>query len=69
MAWLIRILLLEIKQKRKVHTQWKQVQVLWEEYRDAAHCHGEKTFAAKAQVGLEVAKNVGDNKKEFFQIY
>lgn len=40
-----------------------------EEYRDAAHQYGEKNLCSQSSVGLEVDRNVGDDKKEFFQIY
>ncbi|KAJ7412607.1 hypothetical protein BTVI_45938 [Pitangus sulphuratus] len=55
----------EIWQKKKLYAQWKQGQVTWEEYRDAAcHCR-EKIHAAKAELELKLGRNVGDNKKSF----
>ena len=35
-AWLSQDLLVKLKGKKEMHRQWKQGQVSWEEYRDAA---------------------------------
>lgn len=47
----------------------KQGQVTWDECRDAACRCTEKIHAAKVQLELKWARNVGDNKKRLFQIY
>lgn len=66
LPWLNRDPLLEIRQKRKVYAQWKQGQVTWKKYRDAAcHCR-EKNRASKAQLELKLARTLADIKKEFF---
>lgn len=40
--WLNKDLLLEIQKKWEVYAQWKQGQVMWEDYKNAAHHCGEK---------------------------
>ena len=47
LAWMIRDLTPELKQKRKVYGHWKQGQAPWEDYRDAVHQCREKIRAAK----------------------
>lgn len=52
--------------KRKVYAQWKQGQVAWEEYRDAAcHCK-EKSYAAETQLELMLPEMWGAIKKRVF---
>ncbi|KAJ7413813.1 hypothetical protein WISP_88137 [Willisornis vidua] len=58
---------LEKRQKRKVYAQWKQGQVTWEEYRDAACHYREKIRMAKAQLELKLDRNVGTLKRVFFK--
>lgn len=65
MAWLSRDLLQELRWKKKVHGCWKQGQVTWKDYRDAALLCRERMQAAKAQLELKLSSRVGDNKKVF----
>lgn len=52
--------------KKKVYAQWKQGQVEWEEYRDAAcHCT-EKMYAAETQLELMLPEMWGAIKKRVF---
>jgi len=45
--------------------QWKQGQVSWEEYRDAAQLCRDEVRKAKAQLELNLARNTKNNKKGF----
>lgn len=63
---------MEIQQKWKVCAQWKQGQVTWEEYRNAAYEYGDKICADKTQVELKlqlretvkrVLKNINGNRQ------
>lgn len=55
--------LLELTQKKKVFVQWEPGQVMWEEYKVAAHRCKEKILADKVQLELYMANTVWDNKK------
>ena len=64
-AWLNWDLLVKIK--KKMHRQWKQDQVNWEEYRDAAGLCRDRTSKAKAQLELDLAKGARKNKNSFYR--
>jgi len=50
-----------------MHKQWKQAQVSWEEYRDAAQlCRG-GVRKAKVQMRLNLARDAKDSKKGFYR--
>jgi len=49
-----------------MHRQWKQGQVSWEEYRDAALCRDE-VRRAKEQLELNLARDAKNNKKGFYR--
>ncbi|KFQ50610.1 hypothetical protein N334_03009, partial [Pelecanus crispus] len=66
-AWLSRDLLVKLKSKRELHRQWKQGQVSWEEYREAAWWCREGVRKAKAQLELNLARDVKNNKKGFYR--
>ncbi|KFQ75511.1 hypothetical protein N337_12410, partial [Phoenicopterus ruber ruber] len=61
-AWLSRDLLVKIKGKREMHRQWKQGQVSWEEYRDAAQLCRDGVRKAKAWLALNLARDAKNNK-------
>ena len=46
---------------------WKQVQVTWEEYRDTVRACRDLVRKAKAQLELNVVRDVKENKKSFFK--
>ncbi|KFQ53018.1 hypothetical protein N334_04373, partial [Pelecanus crispus] len=66
-AWLSRDLLVKLKIKRELHRQWKQGQVSWEEYREAARLCREGVRKAKAQLELILARDAKNNKKGFYR--
>jgi len=59
-------LLGEIRWKRKVHGMWKEGQTTWEEYRNVVRACRDATRKAKAHLELNLARDVKDNKKGFF---
>ena len=48
-------LMVKLQSKRKMHRLWKQGQVMWEEYRDAAGLCRDGVRRAKAQLELDLA--------------
>ncbi|KAK4829023.1 hypothetical protein QYF61_001798 [Mycteria americana] len=66
-AWLIRDMLVKLKSKRELHRQWKQGQVTWEEYRDAARLCRDGVRKPKVQLELDVARDAKNNKKGFYR--
>ena len=54
--------MVKLKGRRELH---KQGQVSWEEYRDAARLCRDEVRRAKAQLELNLARNVKNNKKGF----
>lgn len=64
---MIRDLLLELKQEKKVYGQWKQKPGDMGGIQRCC-CHSrEKINVSKAQLGLMQARNTGDNKKSFIK--
>ena len=53
-AWLNQNLLVKLKCKKKIHRQWKQGQVLWKEYKEAARLCRDGVRKATAQPELNL---------------
>jgi len=53
--------------KKEMHRQWKQGQVSWEEYRDAAWLCRVDTGKATVQLGLNLARDAKNNMKGFYR--
>ena len=66
-AWLSKDLQLTLREKREMYRKWKQGSVTWEEYRDVVHMCRNKIRKTKAQIGLNLARDVKDNKKGFYR--
>ncbi|KFQ57969.1 hypothetical protein N334_08085, partial [Pelecanus crispus] len=66
-AWLSQDLLVKLKSKRGLHRQWKQGQVSWEEYREAARLCREEVRKAKVRMELNLARDIKDNKEGFYR--
>ena len=64
-AWLRQGMLIKLRKKRELHRQWKQGQVTWEEYRDAARLCRDEARRAKAWMELNLARDDKNNKKGF----
>ncbi|KFQ65375.1 hypothetical protein N334_04245, partial [Pelecanus crispus] len=67
LAWMSPDLLDKLKGKKEMHRQWKQGQVSWEEYRDAAWLCRDGVRKAKAQLELNLARDAKNNKKGFYR--
>ncbi|GAB0186222.1 mitochondrial enolase superfamily member 1 [Grus japonensis] len=65
-TWLSRDLLVKLKGKKEIHRHWKQGQVSWEEYRDAARLCRDGVRKAKAQLDLNLARDAKSNERGFY---
>jgi len=63
LAWLNKDLQLKMRDKRETYRKQKQGCVIWEEYKDIV-C-GDTIRKTKAQVELNLARDVKNNKKAF----
>jgi len=50
-----------------MYRKWKQGCVAWEEYRDVVHMCRDRVRKAKAQIELNLVRDVKNNKKEFYK--
>ncbi|KAK4820687.1 hypothetical protein QYF61_003607 [Mycteria americana] len=66
-AWLNRELWLELRKKRRVYNLWKKGRATQEDYKGVARLCREKIRRAKAELELNLAAAVKDNKKHFFK--
>ncbi|KAK4827354.1 hypothetical protein QYF61_017279 [Mycteria americana] len=66
-AWLTRQLWLELRKKRRVYDLWKKGRATQEDYKGVARLCREKIRRAKAELELNLAAAVKDNKKYFFK--
>ncbi|GAB0210066.1 hypothetical protein GRJ2_003472400 [Grus japonensis] len=62
LSWLNRELCLELRKKRRVYGLWKKGQATQEDYKDVMRLCREKIRKAKAQLELNLATAVKDNK-------
>ena len=66
-ARLNRELWLELRKKRRVYDLWKKGQATQEDYKDVVRLCREKVRRAKAQLVLNLATAVKNNKKGFYK--
>ncbi|KFP48026.1 hypothetical protein N323_07381, partial [Cathartes aura] len=66
-AWLSIDLLVKLKGRKEMRRQWKQGQIPWEEYRDAAWLCRDGVRKAKEQLDLNLARDAKNNKKGFYR--
>ncbi|PKU49447.1 nedd4-binding protein 2-like 2 [Limosa lapponica baueri] len=66
LAWLSWDLLVKLKGEKEMHRQWKQGQISWEEYRDAAWLCRDGVRKDKSQLDLNLAR-VTKNEKGFYR--
>ncbi|KFR01231.1 hypothetical protein N306_09969, partial [Opisthocomus hoazin] len=66
-AWLRQDLLVKLRKKRELHRKWKQGLASGEEYREAARLCRDGVRKAKAQLELNLARDVKNNKKGFYR--
>ncbi|KAK4810280.1 LOW QUALITY PROTEIN: hypothetical protein QYF61_015310, partial [Mycteria americana] len=67
LAWLNRELWLELRKKRRVYNLWKKGQAGQEDYEGVARLCREKIRSTKAELELNLATAVKDNKKYLFK--
>ncbi|KFQ18254.1 hypothetical protein N331_11172, partial [Merops nubicus] len=66
-TWLSQDLLVRLKNKMRLHKQWKQGQISWGEFRDAARLCRDKVRKAKGQLELNLGREAKENKKGFYK--
>ncbi|KAK4823211.1 hypothetical protein QYF61_027358 [Mycteria americana] len=66
-AWLTRELWLKLRRKRRVYDLWKKGRATQEDYKGVARLCREKIRRAKAELELNLAAAIKDNKKHFFK--
>jgi len=59
--------MVRLRGKKELHREWKQGQVTWEEYRDAARLCRDGVRKTKAQMELNLARDAVNNKKGFYR--
>jgi len=65
-AWMTKELLAELRWKRKVYGMWKEEQATWKQHRNVVRACMDATRKAKVHLELNLARDVKDNKKGFF---
>ena len=65
--WLCKDLQLKLREKREMYRKWKQGCVSWKEYRAVVRVCRDGIRKAKAQMELNLARDVKDNKKGFYR--
>ena len=58
---------LRLREKREMYRRWKQGCVSWEEYRAVVRVCRDRIRKAKAQMELNLVRDVKDNKKGFYR--
>lgn len=66
-AWLCNDQLVKLKDEKDAYRQWKQEHMAWEKYRDAVQTCRDENRKTKAQMGLNLARNVKNNVKGFYR--
>ena len=59
--------LAKLREKRRVYDLWKKGQATQEDYKDVVRLYREKIRRAKAQLELNLATAIKDNKKCFYK--
>uniref|UniRef100_A0A8V5GU01 Uncharacterized protein n=1 Tax=Melopsittacus undulatus TaxID=13146 RepID=A0A8V5GU01_MELUD len=57
----------KIHRKKEAYKRWKQGQAAWDEYRDVVQDVRDQVRKAKAQLELNLARDVKDNRKGFYR--
>ncbi|GAB0177889.1 mitochondrial enolase superfamily member 1 [Grus japonensis] len=60
-------LLEKLKRKKEVYRMWKKGLAIWEEYSNIVRVCRDAVRKAKAHLGLNLARDVKENKKGFFK--
>ncbi|PKU49555.1 hypothetical protein llap_108 [Limosa lapponica baueri] len=67
LAWMNKLLLDKLKSKKEAYREWKQGEVDWEEYRETVRVARNQMRQAKASIELDLARDIKDNKKNFYK--
>ena len=67
LTWLNRELFLELRKKKRVYDLWKKEQATQEDYKEVMRLRRENIRRAKAQLELNVANAIKDDKKYFYK--
>ncbi|KAK4826654.1 LOW QUALITY PROTEIN: hypothetical protein QYF61_010639 [Mycteria americana] len=65
--WMNKELLAKLKHKKESYRGWKQGWVTWEEYRNVVRASRDEVRKAKAQMELNLVRDVKNNKKGFYK--
>jgi len=66
-VWMNRELFLRLQEKKRIYILWKKGWATWREYREVVMMNREKVRKAKAQLELNLAVGVKENKKLFYK--
>ncbi|PKU33655.1 hypothetical protein llap_16036 [Limosa lapponica baueri] len=66
-AWINKEVLDKLKNKKEAYRRWKQGRVDWVEYRETVRVARNQIRQAKAQIELNLATDIKDNKKNFYR--
>ncbi|KGL75094.1 hypothetical protein N309_08010, partial [Tinamus guttatus] len=66
-AWMSKELVAMLKEKEEVYRMWKKGQAPWEKYRNVVRECRDATRKAKARLECNLARDVKNNKKNFFK--
>lgn len=58
-------MLVKVKGKKEMHSQWRQGEVTWEEYRNAVWLSRDGVRKAKVQLEMNLMRGAKSNKKGF----
>ena len=64
---LCKDLQLKLREKREMYRKWKNSFVAWEEHRAVVCVCRDRIRKAKAQIELDLVRDVKDNKKGFYR--
>ncbi|KFQ20880.1 hypothetical protein N332_01897, partial [Mesitornis unicolor] len=66
-AWMNKELLDLLGCRKKIYREWKQGQVSWEDYKEVVQTVRDQVRKAKAQMKLNLARDIKGNKKNFYR--
>ncbi|PKU28782.1 glycerol kinase [Limosa lapponica baueri] len=66
-AWMNKEILDKLKKKKEAYRGWKQRRIDWVEYRETVRAARDQVKEAKAQTELNLARDIKDNKKNFYR--
>ncbi|KFQ43562.1 hypothetical protein N333_00528, partial [Nestor notabilis] len=65
--WMDKELLRKLRGKKEAYRRWKQGQATWEDYRNVVREARDQVRKAKAQLELNLARDVKSNRKGFYR--